>query len=548
MKAKILNKFLLFLLLLCGGTIVGATPQGTTANDTLAIICLNDFHGGFICDKDLKIPGAGNVYSTIRMLKKQYPAHIVIAVGDNFGGSFFSNQTQGELLPYFFNKLGIRVSALGNHEFDNGQDFLARKWGTQKPAGWDITYICGNIKNTKTSRIPGYAIPDTVCRINANNTAVKIGFLGLITSSADTVTKEKNVKNLKFENAYQDILDEMCQKESIRNTDIQILVAHIATEMSNSKPKWMEEGLTKLPESIKGIASGHSHNDVIGEINNIPVVQGGVYGKNIGVLRFVRNGKKWAKVMPVLVPVNEVKDTSPERAEIDSVIAQKLKGAVAPGIGLTCNLARVTPGTGLIHDRNINKRELTALGSYVCMAYAWAYRKHTNKENMDNVVVAFSHFGGIRRSLPGGTINIQAAGEVLPFANELRVYELTGKEIRKIIEAGISNAKGQLQMNNIVVDTVHYNQKCNVVNVHYIVPGKKDLILSDRVKYPVVVDEFITTGGDKYERSLFPETNWRKEIQGLYTTPSFLNFLWTLSEDMNEDYIYKTKMNKVLWE
>ena len=547
MKTKILKKLSLFLLLLCGGTIVWAAPQGTTANDTLAVICLNDFHGGFVCDKDLKIPGAGNIYSTIRILKERYPSHIVIAVGDNFGGSFFSNQTQGELLPYFFNKLGIRVSALGNHEFDNGQDFLAGKWRTKKPAGWNITYICGNIKNTKTSRIPDYAISDTVCEINANNTSVKIGFLGLITSSAGSGTKKENVENLKFENTYKDALDEMCKKESIQNADIQVLVAHIGTEMSNNEPKWMEEGLAKLPESVKGIASGHSHKDVIGEINNIPVVQGGINGKKIGVLRFVRKGKKWEKVKPVLVPVNEVRDTSLERAEIDSVVAMKLNEATAPGMGLTCNVARIAPGQGLIHDRNINNRALTALGSYVCMAYAWAYRKHANKENLDSIVVAFSHFGGIRRSLPEGTINILAAGEVLPFANKLRVYELTGKEIRKIVEAGISNAKGQLQMNNIVVDTVHYNNGCKVVNVHYIVPGKKDIILSDAVKYPVVVDEFITTGGDGYEQSLFPETSWRKEIQGLYTTPSFLNFLWTLSDDMNDNYIYKAKMNEAVW-
>lgn len=544
MKIKTLKKLLLFLLLLSEGTIVVAAPQATTPDDTLAVICLNDFHGGFVRDSTLKIPGAGNIYSSIMKIKNRYPANIVVAVGDNFGGSFFSNQTQGELLPYFFNKLGIRVSALGNHEFDNGQDFLAEKWGSKKPAGWNITYICGNIEYKNKSQIPGYVKSDTVCQIKVGEDSVKIGFLGLITSSAGSETKKENVENLTFGGQYESILRNMCQKGIIQQADIKVLVAHIGTEEDSVRiPKWKKDNFN-LPDSIIGIASGHSHNEVCGRINNIPVVQGEINGKKIGVLRFVRNNGRWGSIDPVLYEVKNVKDTSAVRSEIDSIIAKKLSEATAPGMGLTCNLAKVR--NKLYHERS-NDKVLTALGSYVCMSYAWAYRKYANKECMDSVVVAFSHFGGIRRSLPKGTINILAAGEVLPFANKLRVYELTGEEIRNIVKAGMSNKKGQLQMNNIVVDTIHYNKECQVVNVHYVVPGKKDIILSDIVKYPVIVDEFISTGGDGYDQKMFPETSWRKEIEGLYTTPSFLNFLWTLSDEMNEDYIYKAKINGTSW-
>lgn len=521
-----------------------ATPTAAAPADTIAVICLNDFHGGFVRDADLGIPGAGNIYSTVRSLQERYPANLTIAVGDNFGGSFFSNQTQGELIPYFFDKLGIRASALGNHEFDNGQAFLAGKWSAKRPAGWNITYICGNLEDERGHKTPAYAVPDTLCQVTVQGKPVKIGLIGLITKEAGTSTKSVNVEHLDFKKIDSAMIKGLCSKKSVRDADIQVLVAHVGTEMKNGAPSWMEKDFpAKLPKSVKGIASGHSHKYVEGKIGGVPVVQGEINGKRIGVLRFVKVNGRWEKTSPLVVRVGNVQDTSPVRREIDSVITSKLNGSAAPGMGMSCYTARVGRG-GLQHDRNVNKDSLTALGSYVCNAYAWAYRKYAGKEDMDNIVLAFSHFGGIRRSLPAGKVSVLAAGEVLPFANELRVYELSGLQIRKLIEAGLGNPKGRLQMNNLVVDMVRKDNAARVVNVHYVIPGRQDIVLDDSARYPVVVDEFVATGGDGYDPALFPESAWVRDIRGLYTTPSFLGFLWSLGGEMTEDYVYKGRIRR----
>lgn len=531
-------RFLLLSILLHMPTIAFCINQ----NDTIAIICLNDFHGGFVHDERLGTPGAGNIFTAVSNIKKRYQSNLVVAVGDNFGGSFFSNQTRGDLIPYFFNKLGINVSALGNHEFDNGQDFLKEKWGDKKPAGWNIKYICGNLEEKETHRNPSYAISDTICKVKSNGKDVSIALMGLITSSAASATKKENVTGLVFKRTYSEILNNLCKEESVKNSDIKVLVAHIGTEMKCDSAKWEESGVD-LPEAIKGIASGHSHKRVEGFINGVPIVQGGILGKYLGVLRFAFIGNKWSPCSPLLLKVDDVKDESDERKEIDSIVSARVNNTMAYGLSLSCRIANVSTSGGLIHDRNVNNKKLTALGSYVCMSYAYAYRKFAGKENMDNIILSFCHFGGIRSSLPYGNVDVKTAGEVLPFANKLRVYELSGKEIRKVIEAGISCQKGLLQMSNLRVDTIHYNGKCRVLNIHYIVPNKKDVILKDMKKYPVVVDEFIATGGDGYDEKLFPTASWKREIQCLYTTPSFLNFLWTLTCDMSENYIYKAKFN-----
>ena len=91
----------------------------------VAIISINDFHASFARDDAQGKPGAAALLHTVDSLKRLYPYHLVVSAGDNFGGSFFYKATRGALLPQLFSDLGISLSALGNHEFDYGQDSLA---------------------------------------------------------------------------------------------------------------------------------------------------------------------------------------------------------------------------------------------------------------------------------------------------------------------------------------------------------------------------------------------------------------------------------------
>ena len=102
-----------------------------SAQVKVAIFSINDFHGGFVRNDAKNIPELPAIWQTIDSLKHCYPNHVTVAAGDNFGGSYFYSATRGALLPVFFDALGIRISALGNHEFDDGQRQLAAKWNTR---------------------------------------------------------------------------------------------------------------------------------------------------------------------------------------------------------------------------------------------------------------------------------------------------------------------------------------------------------------------------------------------------------------------------------
>ncbi|MFR9502671.1 MAG: 5'-nucleotidase C-terminal domain-containing protein [Rikenellaceae bacterium] len=539
----------LVLLLWCS-TAQGATRENVIPSDTVAIICLNDFHGGFVQASNLAIPGAANIYSCVSELKERYPANIVISAGDNFGGSYFSNLTQGSLIPYFFNALGITVSALGNHEFDNGQEFLQDMWKSSGacPEGWSISYICADIE--KDGEQPSYAITATVSDIPNGDEEIKVGLLGLITINAASGTSSKNVEGVTFNSDFSDELKDLSAQISEQNVDLQVLVAHIGTAMDDetSQPYWMEsaEELSSLPSPIIGISSGHSHKVVVGRIEDIPVVQGGIYGEYIGVLRMVKDGDEYRAIDPLLQLVGDYPDDKSQvRADLESKINMVLDTTYVAVIDkkLTDKITTVV-GEALIHDRNINKNTLTALGSYVCGSYAQAYRDLKGIKGMDDVVLGISHFGSIRRSLASGDVMVLDIGEMLPFSNKLKVYEMTGADIHKIMESGLSNSVGMMQMNNFAIKAKKSGDNIKVKKIHYINSKGRHIKIKNKKTYPVVVDEFITTGGDGYPTALFPEEKWVKEIDELDTQSSFLKFVNTLSQ-MSNDYKYRALIEYV---
>lgn len=492
------------------------------AQDTLAVISLNDFHGSFVKSGD--IPGAGNIYSAISKIKKRYTGNVVVSAGDNFGGSYFSVLNKGRLLPFFFSRLGITYSAIGNHEFDNGQEFFAA-------LGKDtIKYVCANIVNSESKKLLDNAVGSITTEIVLNDSdKVRLGIIGLISSGAKSQTKAENVKGLDFMDNYESLIKAESGKMDAK---WKILLAHIGTSTDGSgKAQWdgaeIKDSLMKIRlDDVMGIASGHSHKYVCGRINDIPVVQGGISGMKIGVLRFIYDRKKRSvkPIEPLLVKVEDVVDHSSGRIEIDNAVDSTCNNTVVESINMKLSDVIGVATDDIIHDRNKNPRQLTMLGSLVCMAYADSYRRYKGLAD-ESIVLGFCHFGCVRRSLSAGNVSVLTAGELLPFSNKLKVYRLKGKEIFRIIEEGIKNKKGCMQMNNLVVDTVYYNGKTRVLNVWYNIPGNKYIALNKNESYPVVVDEYITTGGDGYPTDIFPEEKWDKTISLEGTTDSFLLYL-----------------------
>ena len=107
----------------------------------------NNIVASFVRNESKHTPGAPALVQTMDSLCRVYPYHIVVNAGDTFGGSYlYSMSREKGLVPQLFRDLNIQISALGNHEFDEGQEKLAAKWkGAElRPDDWNFTYVIGD--------------------------------------------------------------------------------------------------------------------------------------------------------------------------------------------------------------------------------------------------------------------------------------------------------------------------------------------------------------------------------------------------------------------
>lgn len=504
------------------------------AQQQVAVFSINDFHGAFVANKDKGIMGAPAVWQTLDSLKQVYPCNVTVSAGDNFGGSYFYNATHGQLMPVFFNDLGIKISALGNHEFDDGQQSLANKWSNSplRPKEWNITYVSANVRDVKTGSVPAFAQPVVTVPLQlADGRTFTVAFVGLIASSTPQQASIRKLAGLSFDGRYNQVLDSVMQLpegEKVKEANLRLLLTHVGSRMKNGQPEWDDkdaEDLLKISSPMwHGILSSHSHEPVCGYINqaHYPIVQGQWHGNYISMLLCTIDNQtlKVTKVEPHLIPVTEKAKLNDGATRLQQQIDSLLTHTCTAG-GTPIGTPLATALNNMEHDRT-RKYCQTKVGELVCEAYADAYRKWAHLAD-ETPIIGCSHFGSIRSGFVKGEISVLDVGEVLPFSNPLKVYQLTGKQIFDLVQFGMHNQRyGWLQTGFLRIDK---NADGNVVKLTYVAPNGKQVAIKDKKKYYLVADEFITNGGDGYAPAFFPKSQEIKTVGMPATTDAFINYL-----------------------
>jgi len=112
--------------------------------------------------------------------------------------------------------------------------------------------------------------------------------------------------------------------------------------------------------------------------------------------------------------------------------------------------------------------------------------------------IAFENAGGIRGDLPGGPITRYDAISAFPFMNTRMEMNLTGKDIRSILEQSLTLKVGMLQIAGMTItyDLTHPEYQ-RLVSARV-----ADEPLNDAQTYKIVVSSFIGQGGDHYSAFL----------------------------------------------
>lgn len=462
---------------------------------SLTILHINDHHshvepnGGAELDLPLDGPGAaavtveletggfGRVVSLIDALRARNANVLTLHAGDAVTGTIYYSLFKGEVDAAVMHQVCFDAFELGNHEFDDGDaglaNFLGLLNGPQAPCqtpvlGANVVPAIGTPlrPNAETSLIQPYVIKEVGGQ--------RVGIIGI-----DIAGKTRNSSSpltstqfLDERETAQRYIDEL----GAQGINKIILLTH-----------YQYENELELARSLRGvdaIVGGDSHT-LLGERfadfglnpagpyptqvadldgNPVCVAQAWQYAEVVGELRldFDALGRVTAcSGTPHLLlgdefvvddaPINETRRAAlldlvaatpeldivtpdPDTEALIAVYGEEVDALKASLVGVSTNnlcLERV-PGDG--RSAICDLRATQANGGDIQQLVTHAYLMRSFEAD-----VAIQNAGGVRIDLPAGDISINDAYTLLPFANTLVNLEMTGAEIRAVLEEAVAN-------------------------------------------------------------------------------------------------------------
>lgn len=437
-----------------------ARPAGTV---DVQLLAFNDFHGA------LEPPSAGTgrigetdaggveyLAAHLARLKAIHPHTLVVSAGDNIGGtpllsSLFHDEPTIEALSL----AGLEVSALGNHDLDEGWWELYRMQnggchpvdGCQDGtpfAGAAFRYVAANVVLD-----PRHVDPDLRARAGIQGAdprpllppyvvhefdGVRVGVIGLILQAAASVSIQASIQGLTFL-PEADAANEAARRlraEGVRAIAVVMHQGGVQAGSDINACDGVSPDLVALVEAfdddIDVVVSGHRHAAYNCTIDGRLVTSAAANGRLITDidLRIRRSdGEVTAKSARNLVVT---RDVPPDRAQ-STLLARYLP--IAGTIG-----ARVVGSITAEFTRAMTPAGESALGRLL----ADSYLRAAGETPGGRVDLAFTNPGGIRADLVAGgptrpaPVTYAELFAVLPFGNELIVKSVSGAALLQALE------------------------------------------------------------------------------------------------------------------
>ncbi len=243
----------------------------------LTVLHVNDTHSHIDPQRSGEYKGRGGVIEQAAYIDEVRAEEgkrnvLLLHAGDYGQGSSYFTELGGDIEIDVMNSLKFDAACLGNHEFDNGIEELARRL---KKARFPV--VCANYDFSDTA-IRGLVDPYVIVR----KAGQKIGIIGLLTDVKKVVDKEI-AKQLTYQDPVPVVNGLAEYLKDVKNCDMVICLSHLGYEE--------DKDLASRIKNVDLIVGGHSHTllrkkqtvkDLDGE--DVVVVQNWKWGLNIGHL------------------------------------------------------------------------------------------------------------------------------------------------------------------------------------------------------------------------------------------------------------------------
>jgi 5'-nucleotidase len=489
----------------------------TAAPVDLRILAINDFHGylrpppGGITiadpeDRTKKVTvaagGAEHMATLVRQLRDGHKNSIFVAAGDLIGASpFLSAMFHDEPTIEALSMMGLALSSVGNHEFDEGKDELLRMQnggchpvdkcqGPHPFLGAKFRYLAASTfeKSSGKTVFPPY-------EIRAFD-GIPVAFIGLTLKGTPGLVSPTGVADLEFRDESSTV-NALIPELKARGVEAIVVLIHeggLPTGDYNECPDIsgpIVDIVKKFDRAVDVVITGHTHRAYICEIDGRLVTSGDKYGTLVTAIdlmldpttRDVVSAKADNTIVRTATLAKDVQQT----ALIESYDRLAAPIANRPAGSVTATLSRVPNAAGE-----------SPLGDIIADAQLAA----TRAEEKGGAVVAFTNPGGVRADIARREDGAVTYGDVFasqPFRNQLVTLTLTGKQIKDMLEQQWLDPKRPRILQ--VSKGFAYAWDGSKPDGERVLPERMSLNgqpLDPAASYRVTVNNFLFVGGDGY--------------------------------------------------
>ncbi|MFN3319794.1 MAG: 5'-nucleotidase C-terminal domain-containing protein [Allorhizobium sp.] len=410
---------------------------------------------------------------------------LTLDAGDQFQGSLFYTTYKSAPIADFMNGIGFDAMAIGNHEFDDGPEELAKFIDSLK-----FPMISGNTLAGLNSPVADKFKPYIVKEFGEE----KVAIVSVLATDTDETSSPGDAVLFSDEIGY---LKEAVKEIEGQGIDKIVLLSHVGYVK--------DQEIAAAVDGIDVIVGGHSHTLLSNTDDkaagpyptmvknpagkDVPIVQAYAYSKYLGDLTVVFDDAgvvKTATGEPKLLDASVTPDAGfvakvAELAGPIEELKQKEIGATAEGVDgsrETCRAMECTMGN-LVADAMVDR--LSDQG----------------------ITIAIQNGGGLRASIDAGTVTMGEVLTVLPFQNTLASFQLKGSDVVAALENGVSQveeAAGRFPQVSGLKYTADLTKPAGsrITSVE-VKEGDAFVAIDPNKVYGVATNNYMRSGGDGYK-------------------------------------------------
>jgi 5'-nucleotidase len=472
------------------------------------LLSINDFHGNLAPPGTLTLPGgvrtpaggAEYLATHIDTLRKQNRNTLVVSAGDNIGASpLVSGLFHDEPTIEAFNAMGVDISSVGNHEFDEGSSELLRMQdGGCHPvdkcqdgdgfAGADFDYLAANVVDDDSGRT--LFRPYEIRRVGG----VKVGFIGVVLKDTPTIVTPSGVEGLTFGDE-ADAINKYTAKLKKKGVRAIVVLMHQGDTVDLGQVNDcinpvgpLADIVGRSSKEVDLYLTGHTHQAYNCVIGGKRATSASSFGRVVTDAN-LRIDRRTGQVVSVSAD-NKIVTQDVAKDPAQTAILDKYTAISAPIAN-----RRIGASTAAL-TREQNAAGESVLGDIIADSQLAA----TAPDGKGNAVAAFMNPGGIRTDIDAGDITYGEAFAVQPFGNSVVTMTLTGAQIDRVLEQqwdGQGTSPKVLQVSNGLTYTWHSGGPLGsrVDDASIKIGG---VTIDPAASYRVTVNSFLADGGDGF--------------------------------------------------